>query len=351
MDASYFVLWIPQKRKGTPQIITEQLEVKELCDIDTIPPLNVRGSISKSQDILLEYSIGNQSLDKKLEFKFIESDNRGFVIYKLELDGQQDDFLCKLLRRGMPNAIYHYFKSFYHEHVFHDEAEDSLLSPYFSSSPIKWTEKRVQNKVVESLIADYTTKYEGAYEIYSDIYDEYSVKLRKVQGVNLQTENLKRLLIECKEKLNERAYSDFLLAFFPGIKETKRRELENALRTFETLVIRLESSLSQILAEKSFFYTYAGYIVGKCSLIVGVIGLLVGAASSVCSSRDSRHQSHKSAMELKEHKDDILQCIQSETNILEEDEQIILDQTQQMNSRLDSLTNEIHRLQRKLKNK
>ena len=349
MDVSYFVMWIPQRRKGNPQIIQDQLDIKPLCDIDTLPCLYVRGSISVSHDILLEYSIGEESLDKKLEFKYIESDNRGFVIYKLVLDDQQDDFLCKLLRKEMPNAIYHYFKSFYHEHVFHDEAEDSLLSPYFSSSPIKWTEKKVQNKVVESLIADYTTKYEGAYEIYSDRYALISANLYKGEGVNPEIEKLKKLLVESREKLNERSYSDFLLASFPSIKETKKRELENALRTFETLIIRQESLLNQTYTEKSFGYTYGGYLAGKYGLIVGVFGLVVGIGTSVYSLRDSRCQSRKSTMELKEHKEDVLKCIQSETNILEEEEQIIIEQSQQINNRIDSLTDEIHQLQRKLK--
>jgi hypothetical protein len=80
-------LWIHQTRKESPKIIKNQLDPKNLCDIETLPSFNVRGSISVAKDILLEYSIGDESFDKKLEFKFIESDNRGFVIYKLEYDG------------------------------------------------------------------------------------------------------------------------------------------------------------------------------------------------------------------------------------------------------------------------
>ena len=170
MNAYYFVLWIPQTRKESPKIIKNQLDPKNLCDIETLPSFNVRGSISVAKDILLEYSIGDESFDKKLEFKFIESDNRGFVIYKLELEDQQNDFLCKLLRKEMPNAIYHYFKSFYHKHVFHEESEDSLLSAYFSPVPIKWDDKKVQSKILESLLDDYITKFEGAYELYPEIH-------------------------------------------------------------------------------------------------------------------------------------------------------------------------------------
>ena len=131
----YYVLWIPQTTKEEPQIIEYHLGKKLLRDIRDIKSLCVCASIAEeTRDITLKYQV-EKSSERQLIFHYVEQDDRGFVIYKLDLSDEDNDFLCELLRIEMPNALYHYFKGFFHRHIFHDDSADSLLTPYFSKKP------------------------------------------------------------------------------------------------------------------------------------------------------------------------------------------------------------------------
>ena len=102
---------------------------------------------------------------------------------------------------------------------------------------------------------------------YTPRYIEIATSLNNRKGIDRQINELKKLIIECREKYNEHLYSDFLLATFPDIKATKKRELENVIKVFETLIMNQESALSQAYAEAGFGYSVGG-VLCRC---IGVV--------------------------------------------------------------------------------
>jgi len=343
MSVSFFVLWIPQFTKEDPQILQQKLTPKVLRDNRNIEPLYVHAHIlPESRNIILSYRIGNGS-DNVLTFDYIRQDDRGFLIYKLELGDQQNDFLCTLLRTEMPNALYHYFKSFFHEHIFHDESEDSLLSPYYSVEPIDWDNVAVRNDIVERLIADYEVKFQGAIEEYSAIYNEI---IEQLKG-NKKILRLKSLMDElCEQEmntLNERAYCEFLLRSFPlCIDVERKRKLRNAIKHLEMINLKLESSRNRVSASLGLHFSILGFW-------VGIAGITIGLITSLASLIYAVHQSKSSAKEEDQNMQVILNTIQQEAETTRQEEGLVLDKVQYINDRLDTLDYKVNKIQQKLK--
>ena len=351
MSTSYFVLWIPQIEKEFPHIIQEKLPPCTLHDKRSVRPLFVKACISPdSRDITFNYSIGRSFFnrrkklyDKELRFQYVKQDERGFVIYRLDLKDEDNDFLCQLLRQEMPNAVYHYFKSFFHKHVFHSKSADSLLTPYFSPIPIKWNQTQERNNIVSCLIKDYETKYIGTYENLLDSYAEIVSNLSKYRKIRRMLLAMTKLIEDTRNTLNEREYCEFLLKSFPHcIEADKKNSLKKYINQSEKELRRFENLYNHISAALGLQFSVRGYY-------VGVIGLFVGLASSVGSLCYTAHQSGNSEEEIKKNIEELQNTVQIKVAKLEAEEQSILEQTQQMNSRLDSLTKEIHQMQRKLK--
>ncbi|MBR4563663.1 MAG: hypothetical protein IKO26_04345 [Paludibacteraceae bacterium] len=341
MSTSYFVLWIPQIKKEKPHVIRVDLPKKKLQDIKHIQPLFVQGKISlETYDIILKYSIGNEIPDKKLIFNYIESDERGFVIYKLELDDQQDDFLCRTLRTEMPNAIYHYFKSFYHRHMFHDESEDSLLRPFFSLEPIKWNDSKIRNNVVERLIEDYETKFGGASDLYELFRNRIETSLESYRNIWRMQVLLQRLYQQVRDTLSERLYCEFLLRSFPKSTDSVRKsELKSTINNLEIMVFQMETSINKRFSLAGLEYSVNGFI-------VGVIGVIIGLGSMVFSLMDSQYQSRKSTKELNENKETLKENIRLEADSLRKNEQVIFKEVQLINDKVDTINHNIRKIQR-----
>ncbi len=339
MSSYHYVLWIPQVKKKEPCVICPQLEEKVLCDIDILPPLYVRGQIlSDSCDIVLNYSIEKKLLDKTLIFNYIKSDDRGFVIYKLDLNEQQTDFLCERLRMEMPNALYHYFKSFFHRHVFHDDSVDSLLRPYTSSAPIKWDDTNVRNEIVGRLIADYERKFNGECKMHSRNYEKIVEKLEKGYKIVEMHDRMGRLYEHEKNTLNERTFCNFLMRSFPCcVSADRKRLLKETIAHLEVLTLKSESSFSKISTSLGLGYSMKGYY-------VGIGGLLFGCISTAWSLWYSTQQANKSSTEQKEYQREIIDCIQNETAGLKADEQFVLEQVHQINNRMDTLNYRMNKI-------
>ena len=78
----YYALWIPQYKEGIPDVKSQTLGVSNY---------------------------------KYLVFHKVVCSDTGFIVYKLNLEDHESDFLCEELRHSMPKAIYHYVKNFFHE--------------------------------------------------------------------------------------------------------------------------------------------------------------------------------------------------------------------------------------------
>ncbi len=339
----YYVLWIPQYKKENPHVIQRQLNMATLRDIPELPLFCVQGQIeSDSYDIALKYSIGGEQLDKELFFRYIESDERGFVLYRLDLNEEQTDFLCNLLRTEMPNALYHYFKSFFHRHIFHEESEDSLLRPYFSSNPINWSETKVRNEIVKRLVEDYETKFNAECKEHSLTYEKIAANLQKRTRIRRMRDRMEDLCEHERDTLNERVYCNFLLRSFPGcIDKARKRQLKDTIAHLEVLALKSESSFNKLNSSLGLAYSAKGYY-------IGIIGVIVGLASAIWSLCYSISQTKKSTKDLKENIE-MLKSIQKDIYGLKEDKQVTLEQVQQVNGKVDTLNREVRKIQMRIK--
>lgn len=161
----YYALWIPQTKIGYPTIITEHQEVKRLKDDpeDDVPAIELSGYIdTTSYDIHIAYSCDGNTA-KELFFKLIKKTKHGFLVYKLDLAEEDNDYLCNIIRKeGLHNSIYHYIKRFFHEHTYHDATDDSLLTPFSSEEPVDIDD----NECLRALLNNYLNRYELKYSGY-----------------------------------------------------------------------------------------------------------------------------------------------------------------------------------------
>lgn len=343
MSVSYYVLWIPQITKENPNILQSKLALKELRDKRNVESLFVRAQISlESRNISLWYSIDGEA-EKELMFYYINQDDRGFLIYKLELNDQQNDFLCKYLREGMPNALYHYFKSFFHEHIFHDESEDSLLSPYFSVEPIRWNRTEVRNEVVKRLIVDYEIKFQGALEEYSATYERITLQLKEKKKILRMLNLMDELREQERNTLNERAYCEFLLRSFPMcVDSDRKRTLRNLIKHLEMINLKLESSRNRLSASLGLQFSVWGFW-------AGFIGIVLGLATSTISIIYAAQQSKNSSIKQEKNIQEIKNIIQEEGEKTRKQECIFFDETQRLYLRIDTLNNHLHKMQKEVK--
>lgn len=144
-----------------------------------------------------------------------------------------------------------------------------------------------------------------------------------------------------RNTLNERVYCTFLLKAFPKcINADRKKQLQETIAHLEALTLKSESSFHKINTSLGLGYSIKGYY-------IGLGGLLVGLVTSVASLCYTAHQSGNSEEEIKRSLGELKKSVQIETEKLKENEQMVLEQVQQINSRMDTLNykvNKIHKI-------
>ena len=260
----YYALWVPQTKKEYHEIIRATLQPKTLRDTPSVLPLSVSAQISlDTYNIDLTYRIGRKA-KVNLIFNYVESDDHGIVIYRLDLEDQRNDFLCQHLREGMPNAIYHYFKSFFHRHIFHDESEDSLLPPYFSTDPINWKNAEVRNTIIAHFVEDYEIKFKGALEENTEYYRDIIANVKRGKKIRRMLNLTTTLREQIRRTLNERVYCEFLLKSFPKCIDAERKNnLKKSIKEIELTSQDLEYLYDKVYTEVGFQFSRSGFWFGS----------------------------------------------------------------------------------------
>jgi len=283
MNCYYYALWIPQYKEGIPDVMKTKLDQVDLRDRHEDPPLLVSGEINEKTFLIsLRYTIGDAS-PRTLLFHWInQPSDKGFVVYKLTLDDDEDDFLCQVLRQSMPKAIYHYIKGFFHEHQFHLSEDDSLLDSYFSQSEIILSDIETQKAILKVYIQSYINKYAGCILLCRDTLHRVSRNLQ--QDIKLgDSQHELRQIIENNQAIldGESLYCDFLINSFPGRIDSEQLQriyaLRNELSRYDERLQRLEASFSSDYSIK----------VGKIGVVSSVIGAFVGVFFSLLLSKCS----------------------------------------------------------------
>ena len=275
MTSYYYALWVPQIREGIPSVRKQSLKQVDLKDQPDDSAFLVKGEINRDTlHISLSYILGDAPC-KTLLFQKIDVSDTGFLVYKLDLNDNDNDFFCEELRHTMPKAIYHYVKDFFHEHQFHNSDDDSLLDSYFSTSEINLNDKETIKKIIKVYLQSYINKYAGCVflcrdSLYTVAYNQkHSIKLGDslIELHNIMHNNIAVLD-------GESLYCDFIINSYPGLADSDQLQriygLRNELARYDERLQRIDASISSKESKK----------LGKWGLCVSVIGALLGAGLS-----------------------------------------------------------------------
>lgn len=285
MSSYYYALWIPQHKEGIPSVKQSTLAEADLRDRNADPPLLVGGEIREDTELIsLRYKLGDSPY-RTLLFHKVDSIGTGFIVFKLNLDDDETDFLCRDLRCSMPKAIYHCIKHFYHVHQFHSSDDDSLLEAYFSKDPIDLKDEATLKKIIEVYLQSYINKYSGCIALCRKTL--YIVSENIKQGIKYDTTKalIEDVISNTKNILDgESLYCDFLIDSHSSIVSPNQLQRIYGLRNeLASYVERLEQQREQLVSN-------LGIKIGKIGLIASIIGSLVGVFVSLalgqCSSSE-----------------------------------------------------------------
>lgn len=283
MKSYFYALWVPQYKEGEPNARKSKLDRAELRDRNEDPELWVSGEIETNTLLIrLVYTIGTNP-QRTLVFQKTESSKEGFIVYKLNLDDSDNDFLCNRLRTTMPKAIYHYLKEFFHEHQFHNIGDDSLLEAYFSEEQINLNDDNHLRNIMRVYLQSYIYKYEGCVSLCRDRL--YYVTKNINDGVKISDshDELKMMIDNNQIVLDgESMYCDFLINSFPYLVDQNQLHRiyaqRNELARYDDRMQRLESTLT---SQKSLKLGWIGLFASLIGAVVGVaVSLLLGQSSS-----------------------------------------------------------------------
>lgn len=283
MSSYFYALWIPQFKEGEPHARKSRLDKAELRDRDEDPELWVSGEIENNTLLIrLAYTI-DKNPQRTLVFQKTESSKEGFIVYKLNLNDNENDFLCNRLRTTMPKAIYHYLKEFFHEHQFHNCGDDSLLEAYFSEDQINLNDDNHLRSILRTYLQSYIYKYEGCVSLCRDRL--YYVTKNINDGVRISdSHDVLKMMIDNNQIVldGESMYCDFLINSFPYLVDQNQLHRiyaqRNELARYDDRMQRLESTLT---SQKSLKIGWIGFLASLIGAVVGVaVSLFLGQCSS-----------------------------------------------------------------------
>lgn len=271
----YFAFWIPLVKKSDLPIIKEKLPSCKLKDIPEHEAVVLKARICKdTYNIHLFYKTQSEIAEKELIFYNEWRTKEGFLAYRLELPDADRDFFCEELSRKMHQAVYHYFKDFFHKHVFHHCSEDSLLPAYFSDVNIVWN-LATKQIVLKKILNFYSLKFEGYLDLWENTFDRVFYEISQNKNVTKNVKTLADIIQTARNVFGEALYCDFLLrTFSTEISRKDRAGIRNTIGT-----------LHEVHEKITYWYNYylskASFLDGKSGKKWGIIGVLISTVSIV----------------------------------------------------------------------
>lgn len=314
MKSYFYALWIPQYKEGKPFVKETKLDEIELRDTPEAQSLRIYGEINpETLLICLHYKIDGVE-GRPLLFHLSDWKDTGFLVYKLNLDDAEDNFLCNRLRTSMSKAIYHYVKGFFHEHQFHGNDDDSLLNSYFSSVAVRLDDETVMKDILYIYLQSYIDKYAGCVSLSRETLHRVSENIKNGIKFGDSQEELAMVMENNQIVIDgESLYCDFLIDSYSELVSTNQLQriygLRNELARYDERMARMESSIS---SEKSI---QIGKIGIWASFIGAIAGLIVSFVLSMFSSKELQqgidslrqdvnkaylHQNHQNRLDRKE---------------------------------------------------
>lgn len=273
MSVFYYILWIPSYEISEPEIIHKDLDLCKLQDVEEEDPLYIKGHIQANFDITIDYGINDKECPKSLLFKLLKKDEYGFLTYSLTLPNNPQDWLLKDLHEHMHPSIYHYIKGFFHEHIYHDEEEDSLLRPFKTGKKVDWDKPEFRVQVFDHYLDSYILKYQGHTKEHIKQLHKIRSNIHKKTDISKNIHNLHYLVIGSRNIQAEARYSKSLKRCYAADSQSdKIKLLDKACKDFEEVV-------DELLFWRNHFTSIISFIEGHASLKWGRWGFMMGLAS------------------------------------------------------------------------
>ena len=289
----YYALWIPQTKAGIPVVLTESQDTRTLKDDpdDDVPEINLRGYIEKSSlHIHIAYSCGKEP-ERELLFRLLEATEQGFLIYQLNIEKEDSDYLRNILHNnGLHNAIYHYIKGFFHEHIYHDSTDDSLLSAFTSSKKISFNNPDCVRAILTNYLSPYELKYSGYVKETTDTLNCIVTNLSGKQGLRPNVELAKSSILNNIKVLDgESQYCDFLIKSFTSdvLPMELVEEITNQRHQLRILNDQLTAIASYLTSVVSLRLADLSVYLGLWSIILSIVLFAIPRA---CSHEDEDRQ-------------------------------------------------------------
>lgn len=333
----YYALWIPQTKAGIPVVLTESQDIRTLKDVpdDNIPEINLRGYIEKSSlHIHIAYSCGKEP-ERELLFKLLTATEQGFLIYQLDIEKEDTDYLSDTLYNdGLHNAIYHYIKGFFHEHIYHDSTDDSLLTAFTSSKPLDLDNPDCLRDILTNYLSPYELKYSGYVQETSDTLNCIVTNLSEKQGLRPNIELAKSSILNNIKVLDgESQYYDFLTSSFSAefLPQQLVKEIDGQRKQLRILNDQLIAIVSYLTSVVSLRLADISVFLGGISI---VLSILLTTIPQACSDEDRLNRNVK----------DIKKFLQISQGEIEKKDTIILQEYNDISIKQDSILHLLNKL-------
>lgn len=280
----YYALWIPTKNNIT-LIPTLTCQEKDLLDSFYLGGYHIKCNIDElSKDISFSYKkkYGICSHSKgSFTLKYVNSNNRGIIIYSLEIIDADLDPLTTELNGKMNPSIYHLVKGFFHEHEYHSLNEDALLQAHASNSTIDL--ERDEKIIISDYINQYKNKFEDFLEYSLKEYQRAKNKINSLHQVNKGINGLRHLIEKGNTICGEIEYCKYLLKYARNkgwVSKSMSSEIYCSFKKIEALMKDISYSYNDSTA-------YLGIKYGQWGILFGILGIGVSVFTAFYSSQTS----------------------------------------------------------------
>lgn len=123
----YLYFWIPITSDSINGFQPYELRKERvLSDLEKRERLHLRLYINDKKDLSIEV-VSEGGYRRSIECTFFSNEKNGLFIYKV------NDSLENIDKDLLKTQVYHLFKSFFHEHIFHSPNDDRILGCAFTS--------------------------------------------------------------------------------------------------------------------------------------------------------------------------------------------------------------------------
>lgn len=276
MPVFNYILWIPSYETSEPKILHKELKLLKLQDVEKEEPLFIKGYIEENLNIQIDYGINDNKCSKRLFLRLSHKNEYGFLTYELTLPEHPNDWLLEDLCRHMHKSIYHYIKGFFHEHLYHDTEEDSLLNPFMTQESVNWDDKQFWEHVLNHYLNSYILKYRGYTKDFSNKMNHLLSDIQRKKNISKNIKNL-HFLVNISRKIQaETRYSKLLIKAYPYDSQSKKiEELKYACLEFEQFVDDLSFWSNHLTSTISYSEGHASLRWGQLGLVAGLISIFL----------------------------------------------------------------------------